>query len=183
VCLINALVVRGVGIDMEEQDTRQVAESVWKALQAGDWETAGGYLHQDFVQEWPQSGERIVGRDNAIAINQNFPGGLPRMRFRRTLTDGDLAVLEIELTYADGSHYLGVFILELTPSQRIWPTAGQRRAAGPSSMRQDTRLSEVGPCLTRVGPICLQWAQGPGGRPTKVLGYPPGQAGARQIQG
>jgi hypothetical protein len=25
-----------------------------------------------------------------------------------------------------------------TPSQRIWPTAGQRRAAGPSSMRRDS---------------------------------------------
>jgi hypothetical protein len=69
VCLINALVVRGVGIDMEEQDTRQVAESVWKALQAGDWETAGGYLHQDFVQEWPQSGERIVGWRLTSGVN------------------------------------------------------------------------------------------------------------------
>jgi hypothetical protein len=38
-----------------------------------------------------------------------------------------------------------------TPSQRIWPTAGQRRAAGPSSMRRD--ITEVGPCLTEVGPI------------------------------
>ena len=25
-------------------------------------------LHDDFVEEWPQSGERIIGRDNAIAI-------------------------------------------------------------------------------------------------------------------
>jgi ketosteroid isomerase-like protein len=98
---------------MEAQDTGQVAEAVWRALQAGDWDTAAGYLHEDFVQEWPQSGERIVGRDNAIAINQNFPGGLPTMRFRRTLAVADLAVLELELTYADGSRYLGVSVLEL----------------------------------------------------------------------
>lgn len=98
---------------MEERGARQVAEAVWKALAAGDWETASRYLHDDFVQEWPQSGERIVGRDNAIAINQNFPGGLPTMRFRRTLAGGDLAVLEIELTYADGSRYLGVSVIEL----------------------------------------------------------------------
>ena len=98
---------------MEERDAGQVAEAVWKALQAGDWDTAAGHLHDDFVQEWPQSGERIVGRDNAIAINQNFPGGLPTMRFRRTLTGGDLAVLELELTYADGSRYLGVSVIEL----------------------------------------------------------------------
>ena len=62
---------------MDERDAHQVAEKLWKALQTGDWETAGSLLHDDFVQEWPQSGERIVGRDNAIAINQNFPGGLP----------------------------------------------------------------------------------------------------------
>jgi hypothetical protein len=90
-----------------------VAEKLWKALQAGDWETAGNYLHDDFLQEWPQSGERIIGRDNAIAIEQSFPGGLPTMRFRRTLADGNLAVLEVELTYADGSRYLGVCIIEL----------------------------------------------------------------------
>ena len=97
---------------MDKRDTGQVAEAVWRALEAGDWDTAAGLLHEDFVQEWPQSGERIVGRDNAIAINQNFPGGLPTMRFRRTLAGGDLAVLELELTYADGSRYLGVSVLE-----------------------------------------------------------------------
>jgi SnoaL-like domain len=98
---------------MDEQDTRHVVEEVWRALQAGDWDAARGLLHEDFVQEWPQSGERIVGRDNAIAINQHFPGGLPTMRFRRTLAGGDLAALELELTYADGSRYLGVSVIEL----------------------------------------------------------------------
>ena len=98
---------------MDERDGGQVAEKLWKALQAGDWETAGSLLHDDFVQEGPQSGERIIGRDNAIAIERSFPGGLPTMRFRRTLADGDLAVLEVELTYADGSRYLGASIIEL----------------------------------------------------------------------
>jgi len=109
-------------IDMDERDARQVAEKLWTALQAGDWETAGGYLHDDFIQEWPQSGERIIGRDNAIAIEQNFPGGLPTMRFRRTLAGGDLAVLEVELTYADGSRYLGASILELRDGKVVRET-------------------------------------------------------------
>jgi SnoaL-like domain len=98
---------------MEERVTRHRAEKLWRTLQAGDWETAGGCLHGDFVQEWPQSGERIVGRDNAIAIEQRFPGGLPTMRSRRTVADGDLAVVEVELTYADGRRYLGASILEV----------------------------------------------------------------------
>ena len=98
---------------MEERDAGQVAEAMWKALEVGEWDAAGSYLHDDFVQEWPQSGERIVGRDNAIAINQNFPGGLPTMRFRRILAGGDLAVVEVELSYPDGSRYLGVSVVEL----------------------------------------------------------------------
>jgi hypothetical protein len=98
---------------MDERDGGQVAEAVWRALEARDWEAASGHQHEALVQEWPQSGERIVGRGNAIAINQNFPGGLPTMRFRRTLAGGDLAVLEIDLTYSDGSRYLGVSVVEL----------------------------------------------------------------------
>jgi 3-hydroxymyristoyl/3-hydroxydecanoyl-(acyl carrier protein) dehydratase len=98
---------------MDEQDAGRLAQALWEAMGAEDWEKVAGYVHDDFVQEWPQSGERIVGRDNAIAINQNFPGGLPTMRFRRTLAGGDLAVLEVELTYADGSRYLGVSVIEL----------------------------------------------------------------------
>jgi ketosteroid isomerase-like protein len=107
---------------MDERVARQVAEGLWKALQAGAWEAAGGFLHDDFVQEWPQSGERIVGRDNAMAIERNFPGGLPTMRFRRTLAGGDLAVLEVELTYADGGRYLGVSVLELRDGKVVKET-------------------------------------------------------------
>jgi ketosteroid isomerase-like protein len=107
---------------MEELDPRHVAEGLWRALQAGDWDAAGGYLHDDFVQEWPQSGERIVGRDNALAIERNFPVGLPTMRFRRTLAGGDLAVLEVELTYADGGRYLCVSVLELRDGKVVKET-------------------------------------------------------------
>jgi SnoaL-like protein len=98
---------------MAERDARQVAEGLWTALHTGDWDAARGYLHDDYVQEWPQSGERIVGPDNAMAINQHYPGGLPTMRFRCILAGGDLAVVEVELTYADSSRYLGVSVIEL----------------------------------------------------------------------
>jgi ketosteroid isomerase-like protein len=96
------------------QDNRgRVAEAAWKALGEGDWDAATSYLHDDYVQEWPQSGERIVGPENAIAVNRNFPGGLPRMRLRRTTSRGDVIVMETELAYADGSVFHGVSILEL----------------------------------------------------------------------
>jgi hypothetical protein len=107
---------------VSEQDAGQLGEAVWKALEDGDWDSAGSNLQEDFVQEWPQSGERIVGRDNAIAINRNFPGGLPRMKFRRTLANGDLAVLEVDLTYADGSRYMGVSVVEIRDGKVVKET-------------------------------------------------------------
>jgi limonene-1,2-epoxide hydrolase len=97
----------------------RIAEAFWEALARSDWEAAAAMLHDDYVEEWPQSGERIVGRDDALAINRNFPGGLPSMQVRRLVSDGDLAVLEVSLTYADGSVWQGVSIMELRDGA-IW---------------------------------------------------------------
>ena len=44
---------------MADPDVRAVAEAFWAAVGAGDWDGAARHLHPDFVQEWPQSGERI----------------------------------------------------------------------------------------------------------------------------
>ena len=98
---------------MSDEDVRAVVEAFWAAVGAGDWDAAARYLHPDFVQEWPQSGERIRGADSALAIDRNFPGGMPSMRSRRIVASGDLAVAETELVYADGSRYLGVSVMEL----------------------------------------------------------------------
>jgi len=98
---------------MDEHDPRELAQSAWEMIAAGDWEAAGELIHDDYVQEWPQSGERIVGKDNAFAVNKNFPGGLPKMTFRRVLTGGELVVMEVLLDYPDGSVFNGVSIMEI----------------------------------------------------------------------
>lgn len=98
---------------MDKQDAGRLAQGLWSAIGAGDWEGAGKLMHDDFVQEWPQSGERIVGRDNALDVNRNYPGGLPKMKFRRALAGGTIAVLEVELVYSDGSRYFGVSVVEV----------------------------------------------------------------------
>lgn len=102
---------------------REAAEGLWVALGRSDWDAAAALMHEDYVQEWPQSGERIEGRDDALAINRNFPGGLPAMRFRRTVGDGeDLAVVEVELTYADGSVWQGVSVMEFRDGKVVRET-------------------------------------------------------------
>jgi ketosteroid isomerase-like protein len=98
---------------MDQPDAARIGESLWRAIEDGDWDTAADLMHDDYVQEWPQSRERIVGRDNALAVNRNFPGGVPKMALRASRCVGDLAVTEYELTYADGSVYEAVSILEV----------------------------------------------------------------------
>ena len=102
---------------------REAAEGFWAALSRSDWSAAEALMHEDYVQEWPQSGERIEGRDDSLAINRNFPGGLPAMRFRRILGDGDdLAVVEVELTYADGGVWHGVSVMEFRDGKVVRET-------------------------------------------------------------
>ena len=90
-----------------------IAQEVWRKLGAGDWDGARAMLADDYVQEWPQSRERIEGPDDALAINRNFPGGMPTMTFRRATGSGELVVLEVDLHYPDGSRYQGVSVIQV----------------------------------------------------------------------
>lgn len=107
---------------MAESEAAAIAERLWRAIGASDWQAARDLVHDDFVQEWPQSGERIEGPDDAFAIDRNFPGGLPQMRLRRTSGAGDLGVLELELTYSDGSVYDCVAIVEVREGKVVRET-------------------------------------------------------------
>jgi ketosteroid isomerase-like protein len=107
---------------MDGQDVGAVTEAYWAAIGRGDWDTAAGFLHPEFVQEWPQSGERIRGADNCLSIDRNFPGGMPAMTSRRVVTSGDLAVAETDLVYADGSRYHGVSIMEFRDGKIVKET-------------------------------------------------------------
>lgn len=59
-------------------DNRTVVEQYIHAMSTNDWEAQDRLLSDDFVEEYPQSGEVIRGKDNRRAIIQNYPGGEPR---------------------------------------------------------------------------------------------------------
>jgi ketosteroid isomerase-like protein len=89
----------------------EVVDRYWKAMADEDMQTAADLYNDDAIQEWPQSGERVVGRKNIMAINENYPG-LPRVTIRRVVGSGDLRVSEVTLDYG-GDRYEVVSILEL----------------------------------------------------------------------
>jgi len=76
----------------------------------------------DMVQEWPQSGERIRGRENIVAVNQNYEGATgsaPKMTLRRLLKPGSAWVAEATIDYGDGTPVSMVSIVETNAEGKI----------------------------------------------------------------
>ena len=76
----------------------------------------------DMVQEWPQSGERIRGRDNIVAVNENYEGATgtaPSMTLRRIVKPGQAWVVEGTIDYGDGTPISVVSILETDADGKV----------------------------------------------------------------
>jgi len=74
------------------------------------------YARDDIVQEWPQSGERIRGKQAIERINEMYgaqTGTSPKLTFRRLTGEGDTRVIEATIDYGDGTPVSYVGIAEL----------------------------------------------------------------------
>lgn len=68
-------------------------------------------LADDAVRQWPQSAEKIVGRDRIEAVESHFVG--LRLGLGRRLRVGDTLVVEWTTDYGDGRLFRNVSIAEL----------------------------------------------------------------------
>ena len=83
------------------QKSKQIVENFWAAMQTNDFRRAAEFLHEDYILEWPQSGERIRGRANFVAVNENYPAhGRWVFTIHRILAEGDEVVSDVGV--ADG---------------------------------------------------------------------------------
>lgn len=81
------------------QNSKQVVEQFWGAMQSNDFKAVGEFLHEEYVLEWPQSGERVRGRENFVAINENYPAhGRWEFTVHRILAEGDEVVSDVDVT-------------------------------------------------------------------------------------
>ena len=140
---------------MGAEENKQVVERLWELAEKQDWDGAGALLHDDFVQEWPQSGERIRGRDNCMAVNKNYPG-FPKMTMRRALSDGDL-VTTVDLDDPDevgdlvvdrvaelvAEEHIPVHVIPVRTPERIKAALAQQA----SSRRPRPSISAILPTL------------------------------------
>jgi hypothetical protein len=91
---------------MTELHNRQAVQRFWNAIEAKDLRAAAAELHEEFIEDWPQSGERIQGAHNWLSMATHHPS-FPSSRHVRTIGRDDLWVTHAAFEYApDGSaHY------------------------------------------------------------------------------
>jgi len=51
----------------------ELIERFWQLMRSNDFRSVGAVLADEFVLDWPQSNERIRGRDNFAAMNEEYP--------------------------------------------------------------------------------------------------------------
>ena len=97
-------------------DTQEMAARFEEAMKSGDFgamtELTRQYATDDFIQEWPQSGERL-SKANAIKLAEHYPemaGKTPAFTYGRMLGGGNVFVIEGSIDYGDGVpvSYVGV---------------------------------------------------------------------------
>ncbi|HEX9333795.1 MAG TPA: nuclear transport factor 2 family protein [Anaerolineales bacterium] len=83
----------------DTEKSKQVIEGFWAAMQTNDFKSAGEWLHDDYMLEWPQSRERIRGRANFVAINEHYPAqGRWGFRIHHIITEERQVVSDVEVT-------------------------------------------------------------------------------------
>lgn len=80
-------------------DGTALATGFWEAMATNDFARVRPLLATDFVLDWPQSGERIVGPDNFIRMNEEYPANGPwRFTVERLVGAADEAVTSVRVT-------------------------------------------------------------------------------------
>ena len=84
---------------MKEKDIRGELDRHWQASASGDVEAEHDIYADDAICDYPQSGERIVGRRDLQALRSHHPGKPSGFNVKRILGSGDLWVTEYIITY------------------------------------------------------------------------------------
>ena len=97
-------------------DTMEMAAAFENVLRDGDFskvqKLTQEYAADDFVQEWPQSGERLT-KANSMRLDEKYSelsGTNPTFTYKRMLGGGDTFVVEGTIDYGDGIpvSYVGI---------------------------------------------------------------------------
>jgi len=84
---------------MSDEDIRRAIDQHWAASTGGDQEAEHAIYADDAICDYPQSGERIRGRKNLLALRSHHPGRPSGFAVSRIVGAGNLWVTEYTIDY------------------------------------------------------------------------------------
>lgn len=84
---------------MEDEQIREALSLHWQASAAGDLAKEHAIYADRVICDYPQSGERIVGRNNLQALRSHHPGKPSGFEVSRMIGTGDLWITEYVIIY------------------------------------------------------------------------------------
>ena len=75
----------------------QLVRSLYELYQARDWSGAAALLHPEARLRMPATGEELVGREQVIALQRDYPEPWGELRVLRVVSDPVVTVAEIEI--------------------------------------------------------------------------------------
>jgi hypothetical protein len=105
----------------QEEQIRAVLDEHWRASAAGDANAEHDIYHDDAICDYPQSGERILGRNNLQALRSHHPGKPSGFKVKRILGNGELWITEYTILYQGRSAFT-VSIMEFRDGKVVHET-------------------------------------------------------------
>jgi len=106
---------------MQHANLREALNAHWQASAAGDLEAEHDIYADDAICDYPQSGERILGRRNLQALRGHHPGKPSGFEVRRMQGEGNLRVTEYTIVYQGRSAFT-VSIMEFRDGKVVHET-------------------------------------------------------------
>ena len=106
---------------MEDGQIREAINAHWHASALGDINTEHDIYADDAICDYPQSGERILGRNNLQALRGHHPGKPSGFQVKRIMGKGDLWITEYTINYQEQSAYT-VSIMEFRDGKVVHET-------------------------------------------------------------
>ena len=100
-------------------NNKQLVESFWGTMATNDFFAASQILHDNYVLEWPQSGERIRGRDSFAAMNTHYPAeGKWTFKVNQIMAEGNMVVTDVSIS--DGTRQDRAITFSTIHDGKIW---------------------------------------------------------------
>ncbi|MFZ6843415.1 nuclear transport factor 2 family protein [Undibacterium sp. RuTC16W] len=103
-----------------------VVRQFWALMASNDFSSVGAVLSDDFLLDWPQSNERIRGKDNFARMNAEYPCNGRWIFTINQLLGNDVEVVS-DVSITDGvqhPHAISFFTVvngKITAIREYWP--------------------------------------------------------------